>query len=220
MATEADTRYAILLGGDVTASQALKKLVPGRRVIAADGGIRHARHLGCDIELWVGDFDSASASDHNQYAQVSRLSYDPEKSDTDGALAIAEAKKRGATDIVLVGALGGRSDHTFALMTQAIALYGEGLDVVLTDGVQFAVPLGDEEIHLALQNGDRFSVLGFTEMQGLNLHNAKWPLVGANVPFGSTLTISNEAQGPVTASLAKGRALLIWSASQPDEVVQ
>lgn len=47
-------RFTILLGGDVTVTDRLKAAVEGSRVIAADGGMRHAAPLGLTPELWVG----------------------------------------------------------------------------------------------------------------------------------------------------------------------
>lgn len=47
-------RFTILLGGDVTVTDRLKLAVADSRVIAADGGMRHAGPLSLRPELWVG----------------------------------------------------------------------------------------------------------------------------------------------------------------------
>ena len=50
--------FVILLGGDLVVTERLRQQIAGARILAADGGIRHAAALGVDPELWLGDFDS------------------------------------------------------------------------------------------------------------------------------------------------------------------
>ena len=45
-------------------------------------------------------------------------------------------------------------------------------------------------------------MLGFTDLSGLSLVGAKWPLADVEVPFGSSLTLSNETDGRLTVTLA------------------
>ena len=52
------SKFAILLGGDVTPTPRLTRQLEGARVISADGGMMHAEALNLVPELWVGDFDS------------------------------------------------------------------------------------------------------------------------------------------------------------------
>jgi thiamine pyrophosphokinase len=54
-----------------------------------------------------------------------------------------------------------------------------------------------------------FSVLAFSELSGLTEEGAKWPLDRVAVPFGSSLTLSNEVRGGLRISLERGRALLL-----------
>ena len=44
---------------------------------------------------------------------------------------------------------------------------------------------------------------------GLGVTGAKWPLDDVEVPFGSSLTISNEVRGRLVVALGAGRALLL-----------
>jgi len=52
-------RFALLLGGPLLATEALKERLRGYRLLAADSGGRHALALGLTPELWLGDFDSS-----------------------------------------------------------------------------------------------------------------------------------------------------------------
>ncbi len=210
------THFAVLLAGPVTPTRRLRRQVDGAHTIAADGGIAHAKALGLTPELWVGDFDSASSEDGDAYRNVSRQAFPAAKSITDGALAIQEAIKRGATKITIVGAFGGRTDHTFAIMADACARAAEGLSVLLSNGVEEATPLSPEPRTFDYPSGTAFSVLAFSGLKGLTLEGAVWPLDAITMPFGDTLTISNEVDGKLTATLTQGTALLIARLENPD----
>lgn len=202
--------FAILLGGDLSAAPTVSARMAGARVIAADAGMRHAETLGVVPELWVGDFDSEPAGLLPHLAGVERKVYSPDKAKTDGELAIDIACEQGATSLLLVGAFGGpRADHAFLHMALALRLAEAGMPVVLTSGAQEGHPLLAGSTHFDFPAGTMFSVLGFTALTGLTETGAKWPLDSVEVPFGSSLTLSNVATGPFSITLGSGRALLV-----------
>jgi thiamine pyrophosphokinase len=203
------TRFAILLGGDLTVTQRLKTQINGARVIAADSGMMHAASLRLVPELWVGDFDSAGSELTLQYRDVPRETFSPEKDATDGALAVDAALKRGATEIVLLGGLGGQTDHTAGLLGQSIAIARAGIACLLTSGVEEAWPLIPGRMKVPLAADTRLSLIPFTGFTGLSLSGVKWPLDNRDVPLGSTLTLSNIALGPVEMTLKAGHGIAI-----------
>jgi thiamine pyrophosphokinase len=203
--------FTLLLGGSLTVTERLSALIAGSRVIAADSGMRHAQSLNLTPELWVGDFDSADAALRESYLQVERHSYPATKAATDGEIAVAEALARGAERLILVGALGGeRSDHALQHTLHGLSLAEAGLEVMLTSGEEEAYPLiSGDQMELELPRGSLFSVLGFSDLEGLTLSNVRYPLTDFSLTFGSSRTISNVAQGPISISLGQGRALLM-----------
>lgn len=202
--------YVILLGGDLAVTPRLLSQVAGARVIAADSGIRHATVLGLSPELWVGDFDSAETVDFDAFPDVARKTFPAAKDKTDGELAVDIALSRGATKLMLVGAFGGpRADHAFLHLTLALALAEGGIDVMLSSGTQEGIPLLPGQQAFDLAPGTLFSVLGFSNLAGLTLIGAQWPLNHVEVPFGSSLTISNRVADRLRASLDAGRALVV-----------
>jgi len=133
-----------------------------------------------------------------------------EKDKTDGELAIAAALERGATRLVLAGAFGGkRADHAFLHLALALRLAEAGTEVLLTSGAQEGVPLLSGAAGFDYADGTLFSILGFSELAGLTVTGAKWPLNQVVVAFGSSLTISNEVRGRLDIALGHGRALLL-----------
>ncbi|PBB88600.1 thiamine diphosphokinase [Mesorhizobium sp. WSM3876] len=203
--------FTILLGGELVRTPRLERQIEGSRLIAADAGIGHARMLGLVPELWVGDFDSVPADLPDDLAAVPRKIFPTEKDMTDGELAIAEALQRGATSLVLAGAFGGkRADHAFLHLALALRLADAGTDLLLTSGAQEGVPiLPGKAAGFDYADGTLFSVLGFSDLAGLTVIGAKWPLDRVEVAFGSSLTISNEVRGRLGIALERGRALLL-----------
>lgn len=202
--------FTILLGGELRLTDRLRSAVSGSRFIAADGGMRHALALGVEPELWVGDFDSTPADLIAAFPGVPKQPYPAAKAATDGEIAVSEAIDRGAERLMLAGALGGpRSDHALQHLLYAVSLAEQGFDVLLTSGDEEAVPLIAGQIALDLPAGCLFSVPGFSELKGLFIENARYPLADFHLPFGSSRTISNVAEGPVRLSLASGRAIVL-----------
>lgn len=202
--------FTILLGGSLHVTPRLRDMVTDSRAIAADSGMRHAALLDLTPELWVGDFDSASAELQAQWPDVRRQPFPVAKAYTDGEIAVSEALAQGANRLILVGALGGeRSDHAFQHLLYATRLAEEGCDVLLTSGEEDGFPLLPGRRDIDLPAGSMFSVLGLTALEGLDIENARYPLKNFSLPFGSSRTISNVAKGRVTLSLGSGKAIVL-----------
>jgi len=202
--------FTILLGGNLTVTDRLRDAVAGSRFIAADSGMRHAAALGATPELWVGDFDSSDAALIAQFPGVERQAFPPAKNETDGEIATTEAIERGAARLIFVGALGGeRSDHALQHFFHAMSLAERGLDILLTSGDEEAMPLLPGAKKLGLPKGSLFSVIGFSDLEGLDIIGARYPLDDFSLPFGSSRTVSNVAEGPVEFHLKSGRAMIL-----------
>jgi thiamine pyrophosphokinase len=204
------SQFTILLGGDLVRTPLLERQVANTRVIAADAGMGHAVTLGLTPELWVGDFDSVPSNLPDHLTAVPRQTFPTEKDKTDGELAIAAALELGATSLILAGAFGGaRTDHAFLHLALATHLAENGTEILLTSGSQEGIPLLHGTRKFDYAAGTLFSVLGFSNLSGLTVEGAKWPLNNVEVAFGSSLTISNEVAGRLRITLGGGRAMLL-----------
>ena len=197
--------FAVLLGGEITPTQRLKRQLTGRRIVAADSGIGHAKTLGLEVERWVGDFDSSTNDLLKQFADVQKEEWPSEKDCTDSDIAIDYVLQNGAKSLLMVGAFGGRTDHSANHLLLALNL---PCNVILSSGPEEAHPvLGN--VMPGWAGGTTFSILAVDPLEGLTIAGAKWPLENIDTEPGSSLTISNEVSGELAVSVKKGRALLI-----------
>ena len=204
------TRFLILLGGTLEITGRLQAQIDGARVLAADGGMSHAEALVLRPELWVGDFDSSPDALRSRWSEIPRKPFPAAKNLTDGEIAVEEALSLGARSIILAGALGGeRSDHAFLHMSLACALQRRGIDTLLTSGTEEGWPLGPGPQTIDLPPASLFSILNFDGVSGLSIDGARYPLSNHELPFGSSRTVSNIAEGPVTVTVASGTAILV-----------
>ena len=205
------SRFTILLGGELVRTPRLEAQIAGTRLIAADSGMLHAPALGVRPELWVGDFDSVTPEQRAAFADVPQKEFPSEKDMTDGELAVAEAVALGATSLIFAGAFGGaRADHGYLHLAAAVGLAERGFEVLLSSGNQEGVPLlPGRKAAFDYAPGTLFSVIGFTDIEGLTIGGVRWPLDRRSVPFGSSLTISNIVADNMTVEIGAGRAILI-----------
>ena len=206
------TAFAILLDGDCAPTPRLRAQLAGHRVIAADGGMRHAEPLGLAPELWVGDFDSATDALMARFAHVPRQSHPARKDLSDGELAIAIAREHGARSLVLCGALGGkRSDHLLFHVPLALRLARrDRLSVLLASGTEEGHPLlPGPALEPDLPAGTQFSIVPLSDLENLTIERADWPLDNVQVAMGGSLTLSNIAHDGLRITLGQGIAMLV-----------
>ncbi len=185
---------------------ALSLLPKPTLVVAADGGARHAGALRVKVDVWVGDFDSSAGVQLDAPREV----HPTAKNETDAELAVRIARERGYTELVFIGAFGGRFDHTAALLLGGLRLAREGLGVTLTSGDEWAWPLlPGTPVQANFAPELTLSVVACSELTGLSLSGVRWPLDNADIPLGSGWTVSNETVGgPVQAQVRAGYALV------------
>ena len=110
-------RAIIFANGDAPDQKTIERwITPTDRIIAADGGTRHALSVGITPHVVIGDLDSLAEADRDQLerAGVPFIVYPTHKDYTDLELALRYALEQGATDIMIFSALGGRWDQSLA----------------------------------------------------------------------------------------------------------
>lgn len=106
--------------------------------IAVDGGL--AVYDACDTapDLIIGDMDSVDAILLERYSalHIPCIKAPAEKDETDGMLALDEAMDRGAKEIVLLGATGGRIDHLLSNLMLLRRAYEKDVRLRICDEIQ------------------------------------------------------------------------------------
>ncbi|MGN1350129.1 MAG: thiamine diphosphokinase [Anaerovoracaceae bacterium] len=180
-------------------------------VIACDAGYIHAQRAGIVPDLVVGDFDSYQGMVDGRIREVIRTK--PEKDDTDTMMAVKEALRRGYQRIMLLGALGGRIDHSLANISLTAFAAERGADLQILDGHHqiFAVRRGRRRI--ARSTWRNLSVFAFdTECTGVTLRGVKYPLENAVLKNSFALGVSNEfTSEKAEISVETGTLLVVLS---------
>lgn len=163
-------RALIVLGGDLPSPTLLRRCTScAELTIAADRGLEAFEAAGVLPDLLLGDMDSVSAETLLRREGSTEMERLPcEKDDTDGGHAMEVALSRGATEITILGALGGRMDHALAnLMLLMRAHEGGAFAQILDERV--SIVRIDGEITLRGAKGDTISLIPIGEAHGVTL---------------------------------------------------
>ena len=207
-------RAVIFVNGTILDyTQLVRWLRPDDYLIAADGGARHCAALGILPAVLVGDLDSITPELLAEYEQagVAIERHPPRKDETDLELAVRRAVADGATEILLLGALGGRLDQTLANLLLP-ARQEWTVPILLADGRQLArVVRGGESVTIRGAEGDTVSVVPMSaEVTGITYTGLEYPLVDATLRLGSTQGVSNRMAGEsATIRIASGILLVV-----------
>lgn len=179
--------------------------------IAADSGYLTARALGDRVDIAVGDFDSMPADELPEGVEMIRVR--AEKDDTDTQLAVEIAAERGADDIVIIGGMSGRLDHTLSSLYILEDLTLRGIYAVMTDGKNRARFLRSGSALIGRSGYKYISVIAADEkVRGVSIEGCRYPLRGATLERRRQYAVSNEIEGNCALiSVKKGGIFIIES---------
>ena len=217
--TRAGVRALVLADGDAPTRRGLDDAWPGWDkaidvVVAADGGARLASALALRIDAWVGDGDSVDPALLDELRRdgtpVSLASMDKDESDTE--LALLAAVERGATDITILGGLGGlRLDHALANVLLPAARPFARCDVrILDDHVRVSLLRGPGRLELHGRSGDTVSLLPLgARVDGVTTTGLRYALGDEALEAGRARGLSNVRVAPTAVIEARSGLLLI-----------
>ncbi len=180
-------------------------------VIAADSGYRNALALGESPAILLGDFDSLG--DCSISEKVLQMQVPAEKDFTDTQLAVDTALRKGAEEIVIIGGLSGRLDHTLSNLAILEDLYDKGIPCVITDGYN-RIRMIRSTSTLIPKSGFRYvSLLTLSEKaKGVSIEGCKYPLKNAVLSRNFQFAVSNEiVENCALISVKKGTLYIVES---------
>lgn len=181
-------------------------------LIAADGGALPLLHAGRLPRLVIGDMDSLDAASLAALARqgVELRRYPRDKDETDLELALLYAIGAGATTLDVLGALGGRWDHTLANVALLALPELLGARVRLLADRQTLFLVRDTAM-LEGQIGDTVSLLPLSgAVRGITTEGLRYPLHEATLSFERARGVSNVLLDPPgRVSLREGLLLVV-----------
>lgn len=179
----------------------------GALVIAADGGLAHAKALGIRPDVILGDFDSLG------YVPENARVFPVEKDDTDSMLAVRMGLEKGCDRFVIYGGLdGARVDHTVANFQTLQFLADRGIRGYLVGVTQIATVIKNSTLEFPLDSRGYVSVFcSGAEAAGVTIQGLQYEMTGGRLTPGFPLGVSNRFVGqPAVISVEKGSLLVIW----------
>lgn len=162
-------------------------------VIAADGGTRHVLHYGITPHVIIGDLDSVDLQTLAimQERGVEIVRYSAQKDETDLELAVLLAIERGATEIRILAALGGRPDMHLA---NHLLLAHHGLHACHIAMLDHGWEIRMIHTLLRLQGnlGQRVSLLPLGDVEGISTTGLRYALHDESLLGDAVRGVSNE----------------------------
>ena len=203
----------IYAGGDIFPENITEHPKADDLTVAADGGYENAKRLGDSVQILVGDLDSLDRSAIDDKIKV--ITVPAEKDFTDTKLAADTAIREGATELVIIGGLSGRLDHTLANLTLLKELTLAGIYTVITDGKNRVRYINSTSTLIAKSGYKYLSlIIDSDKAKGVDIEGCKYPLKNATLtPNDQTLTVSNEIVGNCAlVAVRRGSLYIIESA--------
>ena len=172
-------------------------LKPDDTLIAADGGAMHCKALGVVPALIVGDLDSLPEEEQRFWDEqgVQFIQHDRRKDETDLELALLYAQGLDREETLVLGALGGRWDQSFAnillpsyhlLDDQDVTFWHEGTWIYLIRDQRTIRGQAGQTVSLIPVGGSA---------HGVTTEGLEWPLQNETLLMGASRGVSNVLLG-------------------------
>lgn len=210
-----DLLAVIIANGEFQKTQRLNDVWENADLrIAADGGARQAReHLLLPPHIVIGDMDSL---DHETdewltASHVERQQFPRAKDTTDLELALDLAQHHGASEIVILGALGHRVDQ---FLGNVLLLTRDSRITIMSGAAELKVltALADPvTASIEGEIGETVSLIPLSEqVEGIRTDGLAFPLRSETLSLGSTRGISNEMLAVrARVEFSSGRLLIL-----------
>lgn len=190
-------KACVVLNGEIKDYKYIKSILLKNSydfIICADGGARHLHYINETPDYIVGDLDSLDFNivDFYRKKNVEFKKFPSRKNETDTELCIVLAKDLNATQIHLIGALGGRIDHTIANINLMYYIKQLNINPIIKTSKEDMYIVQNETSKISGKRGDIISVIPIKDDAiGVTLEKLEYPLKNFNMKFGTPIGISN-----------------------------
>lgn len=209
------SRCVIVGAGEIKCYNKVREIIKDDDfIISADGGYEHLKNVAITPNLAIGDFDSLKYTPDDTETMV----LNKEKDVTDTFFATELAIKKGFTNIVYLGMLGGRLDHTLANIQTLNYLLDNNVTGHIYSSDTYITAIRNSSITLLPQKNKYFSIFSMGDVsEGVFIKNAKYKLDNYTLKNNYPIGVSNEFTDETTyIEVKKGTIILVITQKNND----
>jgi thiamine pyrophosphokinase len=186
--------------------------------ICADGGANIAARFNSKPHLIIGDLDSISKETLVRFRKV-KITKLKDQNSTDLEKALIAAKHYHCTDIIVLGATGGRLDHAIGNLS-SLAKYSHDTHISFADNASILFPVTGS-LKFCSPPGTTISLLPISQCNGIVTTGLKWNLKNESLQFGVRESTSNIVlSSPVTIKVRSGNLIVFVITNNPLSIKQ
>lgn len=178
-------------------------------IVCADGGADILYEMDLMPHVIIGDLDSISPAALQYFSQqkVEIIKYPRNKDYTDTQLAIAYAEQKGAEELIFLGTLGKRLDHSLSNLFSSMDLVHKGKKLTHFSP-ECNVYVFSGQLKISGNIGDVISVLALTDLcEGVYESGVAYPLEDVKLEINKPYAVSNHLIAE-QATLKVGKGIL------------
>lgn len=208
-------KVCIVLNGKIKDYNKIKEVIIKENydyIICADGGANHIYNMKLTPHYIIGDLDSINNEIVEYYKgyNVKFEKFPTKKDETDSEICIYLAETLRAEEIHLIGALGGRIDHTIANINLLYNIRIKNIVPKIISSKEEIYIAIDEEIKIKGNKGDIISIIPINgDARGVTLEKLEYPLTDYHMKFSVPLGISNVMLDDICNIKVKNGSLII-----------
>ncbi len=200
-------RCVIISGAPENDTAYYSEYINSDYIICADSGYVKCVESGINPDIIIGDFDSAAIPD----IDCEIITLNPIKDDTDTLHCVKTAIERGYNDIIILGALGGRADHTYSNILVLNYCCDSGIKCSLIDSKN-RLRVFNSSVKIKKDKYKYFSFFPlFEKCEGVSFYGAEYCVNNKDIYPYNMYTQSNSFIDDVSITLKRGKFLLVES---------
>ncbi len=205
-------RTLIIANGNIDNNILHTILKPNDTIICCDGGSKYLFEEGIIPHYIIGDLDS-SIPQIIQFFETKNVvfkKFNSKKDETDMELCIDFAISLGTNEIIILGAIGTRIDHTLTNINLLMKAEDANVKAVIVDNNN-EIQIISNNITITGKKGDLVSLIPIsTYVEGIDTTGLEYPLKNATMTIGKSLGVSNVMTSNLaTVNIKSGYLLVI-----------